>query len=168
MGWISDEPMIYEKLTPFEYLEFVTGLWGIGAAEAERSAQELFGWLGLAEHAHERCEGFSKCMRRPGETYAVSPAAHIVAHGNVCGGVFFDRLGGDGGARGLRIMGGIDRCRPHARGARGRALREPASGNNLTGDHHSPPGPRKMARSASCEIPPTKGRPSSSVWPIME
>src|SRR6201988_722509 len=23
MAWISDEPMIYDKLTPFEYLEFV-------------------------------------------------------------------------------------------------------------------------------------------------
>ena len=37
MAWISDEPMIYDKLTPFEYLEFVGGLWGIDAA-ATRSA----------------------------------------------------------------------------------------------------------------------------------
>src|ERR1700734_1739583 len=29
MAWISDEPMIYDRLTPFEYLEFVAGLWGI-------------------------------------------------------------------------------------------------------------------------------------------
>jgi len=64
IGWISDEPMIYDKLTPFEYLEFVAGLWGIGAAEAERRAGELFGWLGLTPHAHERCEGFSKGMRQ--------------------------------------------------------------------------------------------------------
>src|SRR6202142_3344307 len=26
-AWLSDEPMIYAKLTPFEYLEFVAGLW---------------------------------------------------------------------------------------------------------------------------------------------
>jgi ABC-2 type transport system ATP-binding protein len=64
MGWISDEPMIYDKLTPFEYLEFVAGLWGIGAVEAERRANELFGWLGLSAHAQERCEGFSKGMRQ--------------------------------------------------------------------------------------------------------
>jgi ABC-2 type transport system ATP-binding protein len=64
IGWISDEPMIYDKLTPFEYLEFVAGLWGIDAEEAERRAHELFGWLGLAPHAHERCEGFSKGMRQ--------------------------------------------------------------------------------------------------------
>jgi len=26
MAWVSDEPMIYDKLTPTEYLEFVAGL----------------------------------------------------------------------------------------------------------------------------------------------
>ena len=25
MAWLSDEPMIYDKLTPMEYLEFVAG-----------------------------------------------------------------------------------------------------------------------------------------------
>src|SRR5712672_873426 len=29
MAWLSDEPMIYERLTPIEYLYFVAGLWGI-------------------------------------------------------------------------------------------------------------------------------------------
>ena len=28
-GWLSDEPMIYDKLTPLEYLEFVAGLWNV-------------------------------------------------------------------------------------------------------------------------------------------
>src|ERR1700728_1671184 len=32
MAWISDEPMIYDKLTPREYLEFVAGLWGLARA----------------------------------------------------------------------------------------------------------------------------------------
>ena len=63
-AWLSDEPMIYDKLTPFEYLEFVAGLWRIDAVEAERRATELIDWLGLAPHAHERCEGFSKGMRQ--------------------------------------------------------------------------------------------------------
>src|SRR5579871_5102911 len=34
MAWISDEPMIYDKLSPFEYLEFVAGLWAVPAEEA--------------------------------------------------------------------------------------------------------------------------------------
>ena len=64
VAWVSDEPMIYEKLTPFEYLEFVAGLWSLDAAAAEARARELFDWLGLAPHAHERCQGFSKGMRQ--------------------------------------------------------------------------------------------------------
>jgi ABC-2 type transport system ATP-binding protein len=64
MAWISDEPMIYDKLTPFEYLEFVAGLWGIDAAMAEARARDLLEWLGLRNHAHERCERFSKGMRQ--------------------------------------------------------------------------------------------------------
>ena len=64
MAWISDEPMIYDKLSPSEYLEFVAGLWGIAPEPAQARAEELLGWLDLAPHAHERCEGFSKGMRQ--------------------------------------------------------------------------------------------------------
>jgi ABC-2 type transport system ATP-binding protein len=63
-AWISDEPMIYDKLTPTEYLEFVAGLWGIEPKIAQPRANDLIGWLGLGPHAHERCEGFSKGMRQ--------------------------------------------------------------------------------------------------------
>jgi ABC-2 type transport system ATP-binding protein len=64
MAWVSDEPMIYDKLTPLEYLEFVAGLWSIDPVVAQARANELIGWLGLAPNAHERCEGFSKGMRQ--------------------------------------------------------------------------------------------------------
>jgi ABC-2 type transport system ATP-binding protein len=64
VAWVSDEPMIYDKLTPYEYLEFVAGLWSLDAELAEARAHELMDWLGLAPHAHERCEGFSKGMRQ--------------------------------------------------------------------------------------------------------
>ncbi len=63
-AWVSDEPMIYEKLTPIEYLEFVAGLWGIETETAEARALDLCSWLGLAPHAQERCESFSKGMRQ--------------------------------------------------------------------------------------------------------
>src|ERR1700755_3073342 len=33
-----EEPMIYDKLTPTEYLEFVAGLWGIEPSVAEARA----------------------------------------------------------------------------------------------------------------------------------
>jgi ABC-2 type transport system ATP-binding protein len=64
VAWLSDEPMIYDKLTPFEYLEFVAGLWRIETAVAEARARELINWLGLEPHAHERCEGFSRGMKQ--------------------------------------------------------------------------------------------------------
>src|SRR6201988_2097116 len=64
MAWVSDEPMIYDKLTPLEYLAFVAGLWGIDPRQSERSARELLVSLGLEPHLHERCEGFSKGMRQ--------------------------------------------------------------------------------------------------------
>src|SRR5882672_3567153 len=59
MAWVSDEPMIYDKLTPYEYLEFVAGLWQIDARTAQARADDLIGWLGLEPHANERCESFS-------------------------------------------------------------------------------------------------------------
>jgi ABC-2 type transport system ATP-binding protein len=64
MAWVSDEPMIYDKLTPIEYLEFISGLWGCDTATAQRAAHELLTSLGLGPHQHERCEGFSKGMRQ--------------------------------------------------------------------------------------------------------
>jgi ABC-2 type transport system ATP-binding protein len=64
MAWLSDEPMIYDKLTPLEYLDFVAGLWGVDADLAAARAGELIGWLGLEAHADERCEGLSKGMRQ--------------------------------------------------------------------------------------------------------
>jgi ABC-2 type transport system ATP-binding protein len=63
-AWISDEPMIYDKLTPLEYLAFVAGLWGVDADVAGARARELLEWLELGDHAHARCEGFSKGMRQ--------------------------------------------------------------------------------------------------------
>jgi ABC-2 type transport system ATP-binding protein len=64
MAWVSDEPMIYDKLTPTEYLEFVAGLWGIEPRTSQAAAQELLASLGLEPHRNERCEGFSKGMRQ--------------------------------------------------------------------------------------------------------
>ncbi len=62
MAWVSDEPMVYDRLTPLEYLEFVAGLWQVEPARARKSAHELIDWLGLAPHANELCGGFSKGM----------------------------------------------------------------------------------------------------------
>src|SRR5215469_1649598 len=64
MAWVSDEPMIYDKLTPLEYLEFVAGLWGIAPTTSQPAAEALLASLGLEPHRNGRCEGFSKGMRQ--------------------------------------------------------------------------------------------------------
>jgi len=64
MAWLSDEPMIYDKLTPLEYLRFVAGLWSIESRVAEAAAMDLLGWLGLGAQAEDRCESLSKGMRQ--------------------------------------------------------------------------------------------------------
>src|SRR6202000_3239905 len=47
IAWLPDEPMLYDKLTPMEYLEFVAGLWEVEPADARRRAEELLRLLGL-------------------------------------------------------------------------------------------------------------------------
>ncbi|MES2324350.1 MAG: ABC transporter ATP-binding protein [Pseudomonadota bacterium] len=64
LAYLPDDPMLYAKLKPTEYLEFVAGLWGISAAEAEPRARRLLEWLDLAKHAHELTEGFSRGMKQ--------------------------------------------------------------------------------------------------------
>ena len=64
IAWAPDEPMLYDRLTPLEYLEFVAGLWGVAPAQAQAKAEELLKWLGLWENRGERCEGFSRGMKQ--------------------------------------------------------------------------------------------------------
>lgn len=64
MAFLPDDPMLYGKLRPPEYLEFVAGLWRIEPAEAEPRAEELLRWLELWAHKHELIEGFSRGMRQ--------------------------------------------------------------------------------------------------------
>jgi ABC-2 type transport system ATP-binding protein len=64
IAWLPDEPMLYDKLDPLEYLEFVAGLWGVEPRRAQALANELLETLGLWEHRRARCEGFSRGMKQ--------------------------------------------------------------------------------------------------------
>lgn len=63
-AWVPDEPLVYDKLSPREYLAFVAGLWSIDADTAAARAEDLLGWLSLTEQGDQRCQGFSKGMRQ--------------------------------------------------------------------------------------------------------
>ncbi len=64
IAWAPDEPMLYDRLTPLEYLEFVAGLWGVEAKAASARSEDLLRMLGLWEERGRRCEGFSRGMKQ--------------------------------------------------------------------------------------------------------
>ncbi len=64
IAWLPDDPLLYDKLNPLEYLEFVAGLWSIDAGVAASRAEELLRWLDLWENRANRCENFSRGMKQ--------------------------------------------------------------------------------------------------------
>jgi ABC-2 type transport system ATP-binding protein len=53
VAWVLEEPVIYERLASFKYLESVSGLWELPSAPTERRAGELIDRLRLGSYAHE-------------------------------------------------------------------------------------------------------------------
>ncbi len=64
IAWLPDEPLLYDKLTPLEYLEFVSALWGVPGDVAAKRAEDLLKWLDLWNHRGDRCETFSRGMKQ--------------------------------------------------------------------------------------------------------
>ena len=64
IAWAPDEPMLYDRLTPMEYLEFVAGLWSVPPDIAQPRAEDLLKTLGLWDERNRRCEGFSRGMKQ--------------------------------------------------------------------------------------------------------
>lgn len=64
LAWLPDEPLLYDKLTPAEYLAFIAGLWRLPADVAARRAEHLLSRLGLMDRRDVRCEGFSRGMKQ--------------------------------------------------------------------------------------------------------
>ena len=63
-AWLPDEPMLYDKLSPLEYLAFVARLWRMDPHVASEEAERLLHWLDLWEQRDTRCEGFSRGMKQ--------------------------------------------------------------------------------------------------------
>ena len=64
IAWLPDEPLLYDKLTALEFLEFVAGLWGVEPSVAAPRAEELLRWLDMWERRDARCETFSRGMKQ--------------------------------------------------------------------------------------------------------
>src|SRR6202034_3096282 len=52
------------RLNPMEYLEFVSGLWGVDPKEGRARAEALLKLLGLWDQRGQRCEAFSRGMKQ--------------------------------------------------------------------------------------------------------
>ncbi|HEX7004203.1 MAG TPA: ABC transporter ATP-binding protein [Trueperaceae bacterium] len=64
LAFLPDEPLLYGKLRPLEYLEFVAGLWRVPAEEAAPRAKELLEWLDLWKNRYDLTETFSRGMKQ--------------------------------------------------------------------------------------------------------
>ncbi len=64
LAFLPDDPLLYGKLRPLEYLEFVAGLWSIDAATAQARAADLLSTLSLDDKLDGRIETFSRGMRQ--------------------------------------------------------------------------------------------------------
>lgn len=64
LAFLPDEPLVYDLLRPFEYLEFVAGLWGKSGDQVSRHAVELLEQLELTLHAGKFIHTLSRGMKQ--------------------------------------------------------------------------------------------------------
>jgi len=64
VGYVPDQPNVYEKLTAWEFLMFVANLYGMDRARAEHRARQLLEMFELSDRAREQTGGFSHGMRQ--------------------------------------------------------------------------------------------------------
>ena len=64
LAYVPDEPLLYGKLRPMEYLEFVAGLWSVPVERSQPQAQDLLKQLGLWAVRGDFVETFSRGMKQ--------------------------------------------------------------------------------------------------------
>jgi ABC-2 type transport system ATP-binding protein len=62
VGYLPENPYLYDHLTPAEYLDYVGRLFGLPASLRRSRARELLGHVGLEESADVQLRRFSKGM----------------------------------------------------------------------------------------------------------
>jgi len=64
VGYVPDDPYLYDRLTAREHIQFVAGLYGLTKAEAAERSASLFNIFGMNGWVDKRCEEFSHGMRQ--------------------------------------------------------------------------------------------------------
>ncbi|WP_118972239.1 ABC transporter ATP-binding protein [Taibaiella koreensis] len=64
IGYIPENAVLYEMLTPVEYLQFIGGLYNMQEAVIEDRGRRMLDMFGLSDALHQRMDGFSKGMKQ--------------------------------------------------------------------------------------------------------
>ena len=64
VGFIPDRPYLHEKLTGFEFLEFVAGIYGLDQAQVNTQGRRLLETYELGPFADRLIEGYSHGMKQ--------------------------------------------------------------------------------------------------------
>ena len=64
MGYIPDRPILYEKLTAWEYMKFIAGIYGIDDEALKERGYKYLDIFGLREWTNELVENFSHGMKQ--------------------------------------------------------------------------------------------------------
>ena len=63
LGLFPDPCVLYERLTPREYISFFAQLSGLSAAQAKEATTQVIDKLSMSDIADRRCQGFSQGQR---------------------------------------------------------------------------------------------------------
>ncbi|MEM1350358.1 MAG: ABC transporter ATP-binding protein [Myxococcota bacterium] len=63
-GFIPDRPYVYDKLTAFEYMKFIAGLYAMNKREVAKRIRALLAQFGLMEWGDSLIESFSHGMKQ--------------------------------------------------------------------------------------------------------
>jgi ABC-2 type transport system ATP-binding protein len=64
MGYVPDQPELYDKLTGREFLQFVADLRGMPSAQRDRALEEMIELFRMSEFADDLSEGYSHGMKQ--------------------------------------------------------------------------------------------------------
>lgn len=64
LGYIPDRPILYEKLTAWEYMKFIAGIYGVNDGDLRERGMKYLGIFGLHEWSNELVENFSHGMKQ--------------------------------------------------------------------------------------------------------
>ena len=64
LGYIPDRPILYEKLTAWEYMKFIAGLYSVDKKELEERGRKFLEIFALSDWLNELVENFSHGMKQ--------------------------------------------------------------------------------------------------------